>query len=111
MKGKTLQKLLCASLSAVMVCTSAASAAFAVPSASLSVAASAAASESTGKVIYSTSFEDDDVSKFSNRGENDTTELSTTTEFHVTGDKALLASGRSKDWNGPAFRLDEICQP
>ena len=51
MKGKTLQKLLCASLSAVMVCTSAASAAFAVPSTSLDAAASTTQADQPGNGI------------------------------------------------------------
>lgn len=64
-----------------------------------------------GKVIYSTDFEDGDVSYFSNRGENDTTELSASTEMSVSGSTSLLASGRSDSWNGPAFRLDTVCEP
>ena len=59
-----------------------------------------------GTVVYSTDFEDGDVSMFTNRGGEDTTVISISDEASVSGDKALLASGRSKDWNGPAFRLD-----
>lgn len=65
-----------------------------------------------GKVIYSFDFEsDDDVSYFTNRGENDTTQLSVTTDDATSGSGSLLASGRSKDWNGPAFRLDDKLEP
>lgn len=65
----------------------------------------------TGKVIYATDFEDGDVSCFSNRGGDDTTEISASTDAAVSGSTALLASGRSQDWNGPAFRLDTVCEP
>lgn len=68
-------------------------------------------SASQGNVIYSSDFEDGDVSAFTNRGENDTTELSASTEAAVSGTTSLLASGRSKEWNGPAFRLDVVCEP
>ncbi len=71
----------------------------------------AADTQADAKVIYSTDFEDGDVSAFTNRGENDTTVISSTTDDAVSGSTALLASGRSKDWNGPAFRLDEKCAP
>ena len=67
-------------------------------------------SAATGKVIFSFDFEDGDVSAFCNRGENDTTELSAADEGGIDG-KYLLASGRSKEWNGPAFRLDDKLEP
>lgn len=78
------------------------------PNAAVINAADTAAS---GKVIYSTDFEDGDVSYFSNRGGDDTTELSASTEASVSGSTALLASGRSESWNGPSFRLDTVCEP
>lgn len=74
-------------------------------------AVSAETAGSEGRVIFSTDFEDGDVSLFSNRGENDTTVISASTEASSSGSTALLASGRSKDWNGPAIRLDTICKP
>ena len=60
-------------------------------------------------VIYSSDFEDGDASAWTNRGGNDTTELSVNEDNAVSGSKALCASGRSKSWNGPAFRLDDKC--
>lgn len=62
------------------------------------------------KVIFSYDFEDGDVSDFCNRGENDTTVLSTDSDGGIDG-KYLLASGRSKEWNGPAFRVDDKLEP
>ena len=62
-------------------------------------------------VIYSTDFEDGDVSAFTNRGGDDTTEISASTDNAASGSTALLASGRTESWNGPAFRLDTICEP
>lgn len=79
--------------------------------ASIPVGTVAADSAATGKVIYSTDFEDGDVSLFTNRGGDDTTELSASEDFASSGSKALLASGRSESWNGPAFRLDTVCEP
>ena len=64
------------------------------------------------KIIYFTNFEDGDVSKFVNRGENDTSEISASEEFAKGGKKSLSASNRSETWNGPAFRLDDgVCEP
>ncbi|MBR6579698.1 MAG: endo-1,4-beta-xylanase [Ruminococcus sp.] len=63
------------------------------------------------KVVYSFDFEDGDVSAFTNRGGDDTTELSASTDASVSGDSALLASGRTESWNGPAFRLDDKLEP
>lgn len=62
-------------------------------------------------VIYSTDFEDGDVSAFTNRGGDDTTELSASTEYAVSGSTSLCASGRTESWNGPAFQLDDKCEP
>ena len=62
-------------------------------------------------VIYSSDFEDGDVSAWTNRGTNDTTEISASEDNASSGTKSLCASGRSKSWNGPAFRLDDKCEP
>lgn len=102
MKGNKTNRLLAALMSASM---GIASLPAIIPA---SVSAETAAE---GKVIYETDFEDGDVSKFCNRGENDTTELSASTDASVSGSTAMLASGRSESWNGPAFKLDGICQP
>ena len=104
MKGITMKRLTAAMMSAAMACTGAAQAVYAVPA----VAADTAA---TGTVIFSTDFEDGETTGFSNRGGDDTTEISISDEKAKSGSKALLASGRSQDWNGPAFRLDTVCQP
>ena len=69
------------------------------------------AEETETTIIYSSDFEDGDVSAWTNRGGNDTTELSVNEDNAVSGTKALCASGRSKSWNGPAFRLDDKCEP
>ena len=63
------------------------------------------------KVVYDLGFEsEDDLKNWSNRGGDDTTELSITKDAK-TGDGALLASGRSESWNCPAFRLDGVLEP
>ena len=109
MKGTNFKKLMAAALSSAMIC-SVSTAVYAVsPTADMGLNTKNAAE--TGKVIFSTDFEDGDVSAFTNRGDDDTTEISTTTDDAVSGSTSLLASGRTKDWNGPAFRLDTICEP
>lgn len=60
------------------------------------------------KVIYETDFEDGDVSQFSKRGDTDTSVIGTNTE---DGNTYMSITERSKGWNGPQIRLDEICEP
>lgn len=69
------------------------------------------AADSEAKVIYSFDFEDGNLEGFSNRGGDDTTEISISEDNAVSGTHSLLASGRTADWNGPAFRLDTSCKP
>ncbi len=69
------------------------------------------AEDSGAKVLYSFDFEDGNFEGFSNRGGEDTTKLSITEEDAVSGSHSLMASGRTNDWNGPAFRLDTVCKP
>lgn len=101
MKKKYLKNLVAGTLSTVML-LSTASAVYAEDSTSTS--------ESASKIIYSTDFEDGDVSAFTNRNSSDTTVISASTEYSVSGSTSLCASGRSKTWNGPAFKLDDLCQ-
>ncbi|MDE7105263.1 MAG: endo-1,4-beta-xylanase [Ruminococcus sp.] len=100
MKKKTFNRLAAGTLATAMAI-----------SASPTVLAADSTETATGKVVYSFDFEDGDVSAFTNRGDNDTTVLSASDETSVSGSKALLASGRSKTWNGPAFQLDDKLEP
>ncbi len=108
MKGKINRKLLAGVMGAAMTLSSVASSAGAVLAAGETGAKAASAS---GAVVYSTDFEDGDISYFSNRGDRDTTELSIATDEAVSGKSSLYASGRSNTWNGPAFHLDKVCEP
>lgn len=101
MKKKHFKNLLAGTLSAVMICSSA-SAVYAEDSAT--------GSATEGKIIYSSDFEDGDVSAFSARNSGDTTIISASEDNAVSGKKSLCASGRSKTWNGPALKLDDICE-
>ncbi len=101
MKKSCFKKLLAGTVSAVMMFTTA-SAVYAEDSAK--------SKQSDADIIYSSDFEDGDISAFTNRGENDTTVISASEENAVSGKKSLCASGRSSSWNGPAFRLDDKCQ-
>ncbi len=62
-------------------------------------------------IIDSSDFEDGDVSAWTNRGDRDTTILTVSEENAVSGTHSLCAGERSKSWNGPAFRLDDKCEP
>ena len=61
-------------------------------------------------IIYSSDFEDGDVSAWTNRGTTDTTVITASEDNAVSGTKSLCAGERSKSWNGPAFRLDDKCE-
>lgn len=100
MKGKMMKKIIAAAMGASMGI-----------SAICPMAAVNAETDETGKVVYSTDFEDGDVSYFSKRGDDDTTEISSSDEYAVSGSKSLLASGRTNDWNGPSFNLSQVCEP
>lgn len=67
-----------------------------------------AAEEST-TIIYSTDFEDGDVSKFTGRGGVET--ISATTAQAKSGSKSMLVTDRAKNWNGPQFLLDDCMTP
>lgn len=103
MKKKYLKSLIAGSLSAVMLCSTA-SAVYAEDS-------TAGSTVTDGKIIYSSDFEDGNVSAFTNRNSSDTTVISASTDNAVSGTKSLCASGRTKTWNGPALKLDDICEP
>jgi endo-1,4-beta-xylanase len=60
------------------------------------------------KVIYETDFEDGDVSKFSPRGEDDTSVIAAEKDTDGT---YMSITGRSEGWNGPQLKLDDICEP
>lgn len=97
MKGNSSKRIFAAVMSAVMLCSAAPTAGF---------TGTAADSD----VVYSSGFEDGDVSAFVNRGADDTTVITTSTELAFSGSYSLCASGRSSSWNGPAFRLDDKCK-
>lgn len=101
MKKRYFKNLIAGTLSTVMLCSTA-SAVYAEDTATGSVA--------EGKIIYSSDFEDGDVSAFTPRNSGDTTVISASEDNAVSGKKALCASGRTKTWNGPALKLDDICE-
>ncbi|MCM1505797.1 MAG: endo-1,4-beta-xylanase [Ruminococcus flavefaciens] len=101
MKNKYFKNLIAGTISAVMMCSTA----------SAVYAEDSTATAPEGKIIYSSDFEDGDVSAFRNRNGNDTTVISASTEDAVSGTTSLCGSGRTKSWNGPALLLDDICEP
>ena len=100
MKRKYLKNLIAGTVGAVMICSSA----------PVVYAEDSTATAPEGKIIYSSDFEDGDVSLFSKRNDSDTTVVSASTDNAVSGTKSLCASGRTKSWNGPALKLDDICE-
>lgn len=92
MKGKNINKVIAGTLSAAMALAAA------------PVVTAADTAVGGGAIIYSSDFEDGDVSAFTNRGGDDTTVLSAE---EIDGNTVLCADGRTKEWNGPAFRLDQ----
>ncbi|MCR5717976.1 MAG: endo-1,4-beta-xylanase [Oscillospiraceae bacterium] len=60
------------------------------------------------KVVYETDFEDGDVSKFSPRGDRDTSVIKAEKDEEGT---YMSITERSNGWNGPQIKLDDICEP
>ena len=100
MKKNHFKNLLAGTISAVMMCSTA----------SAVYAEDSATGTAEGKIIYSSDFENGDVSAFSARNSGDTTVISASEDNAVSGKKSLCASGRTKTWNGPALKLDSICE-
>ncbi|MBR5372460.1 MAG: endo-1,4-beta-xylanase [Oscillospiraceae bacterium] len=65
----------------------------------------AADSEPETEPILVTGFEDKDVSKFSKRGDDDTSVIEASTEKPHSGDYCMAVTGRSEGWNGPSVSL------
>ena len=109
MKTKTVKALIAGVLSAATMCTAASAAYAASLPATLDVSGTKTAEGST---LFDFSFNsEDDLKYFSNRGGDDTTELSLDSTEGKGAKGSMLASGRTESWNGPAFRLDGVLEP
>ena len=110
MKRKTLRRALAGVVSTAMVCAGSAEAlAVTVPS-GIGLSNTKSATESV--VIYSTDFEDGDVSYFSKRGDNDTSVISAVEEETApSGSTVMAITERSKGWNGPSFDCSTYLEP
>ncbi|SFX12827.1 endo-1,4-beta-xylanase [Ruminococcus sp. XPD3002] len=109
MKTKTVKALIAGILSAATMCTAASAAYAASLPATLDVSGTKTAEGST---LFDFSFDsEDDLKYFSNRGGDDTTELSLDSTEGKGAKGSMLASGRTESWNGPAFRLDGVLEP
>ena len=92
-------------LSAVMLCAAVpVTTAFSGSSAGI---VSAAEDDSTTE-IYSSGFEDGDVSAFTGRGGVET--ITATDSQAYSGSYSMCVSDRAKNWNGPQFLLDDKCE-
>lgn len=95
------KKIMAALLGAALFATS-------IPAAG---AASAADEDPKGEVVFSTDFEDGDVSAFSKRGDRDTTVLVDSTEQHNSGTHSMKLTKQSSSWNGPSLAVSKYCEP
>ncbi len=65
-----------------------------------------------GKEILVTGFEDDGASKFTKRGDEDTSVIAKSTSEPHSGDACMSVTERSQGWNGPALVLSDLgCEP
>ncbi len=109
MKKSSITKTIAAVMGAAMVCSATASSAFAVSVSDVKLSSN---KTSDAKEIFNFDFEEEsDLKYFTNRGGDDTTEISITSDEAKSGKSSLLASGRTESWNGPAFRLDGVLEP
>ncbi len=108
MKGNLLKKLSACVLCAAMTCSASPCTAFAVPNLNTTVAKLAA----SDNVVFSTDFEDGDASKFSKRGDTDTSILKVIEDDKApSGSKVLSITGRDQSWNGPSLAVEGILEP
>ncbi|SEL14292.1 endo-1,4-beta-xylanase [Ruminococcus sp. YRD2003] len=66
----------------------------------------------TEGVVFSTDFEDGDVSRFSKRGDNDTSVIEAIEDDKApSGSKVMSVSGRDQSWNGPSLAAEGLLEP
>ena len=70
-----------------------------------------AAASKGGKEVYVTGFEDGDVSKFSKRGDDDTSVIKASSTEPHSGDYCMEVTERDQGWNGPSIALKDLCEP
>ena len=99
---KSINALTAAALSAAMLLSS-------VPAAEGETKADAADAEG---VVYSTDFEDGDVSKLSKRGDEDTSVIEAVEDTDApSGSKVMSITERSNGWNGPSLAAAGFLEP
>lgn len=98
MKQHTAKKVLAGLLGAVLLSTS-------IPFATVT-----AADAETGAIIYSSDFEDSSASlPFTGRGGVES--ISYTSSQAHSGSSSMMVTNRAKNWHGPQFLLDDVCEP
>ena len=103
MRKDLFKKLSACAICAAMFCPTAATTVY---------AADNDASASSGKVVFSTDFEDGNVSMFSKRGDSDTSVIKAATDSNApSGSKVMSVTGRDKSWNGPSLGVKGILEP
>lgn len=101
MKHKSINKLTAAVLAAAVALPT-------IPAAGTAVSDAA----DTENIVFSTDFEDGDVSMFNKRGDEDTSVIKAEDDDKApSGSKVMSVSGRDQTWNGPSFAVEGILEP
>ena len=110
MNNKKFRAFTASALSAALLCTAAANPIAAVPAVNSGNLTTAYAADS--QVVFSTDFEDGDVSKFSKRGDSDTSVIEAIEDAKApSGSKVMSVTGRKESWNGPSLSVDGVLEP
>ncbi|WP_298530297.1 endo-1,4-beta-xylanase [uncultured Ruminococcus sp.] len=110
MNNKKFRALTASALSAALLCTAAANPIFAVPAVNSGSLSTAYAADSD--IVFSTDFEDGDASKFSKRGDSDTSVIKVIEDDKApSGNKVMSITGRDQSWNGPSLALEGVLEP
>ena len=110
MKGQNIRKLIAGVMGAAMAFTATAPAVHAVAPGDVQLTNKTTATQ--GTLVYESDFESgDDLKYWANRGGDDTTKLSISSDDAKSGSSCMLASGRTESWNGPSIRLDSFLKP
>ena len=110
MNNKKFRALTASALSAALLCTAAANPIFAVPAVNSGSLSTAYAADSD--IVFSTDFEDGDASKFSKRGDSDTSVIKVIEDDKApSGSKVMSITGRDQSWNGPSLALEGVLEP
>jgi len=109
MSGNLIKKMSACALCAALACSTVSGTVYAEPAAESTTVKLGA---SSNKAVFSTDFEDGDVSMFSKRGDSDTSVIKAIEDSKApSGSKVMSISGRDQSWNGPSLGVKGILEP